>query len=418
VNATLHSGHASARGHRRVAQRCALGAAIALVALAPSLDAVAQNAARSTPPAPLPESARPSVTLRVVDSTGLPVAGAELTVPGSSLRAVTDLAGTFRITTRTVGMISARVGRLGYRSTSVLLPAAMGEPAALTLTLVPDVPLGVVVSRASARSGVREGMAITDGRIPGLAYRRAIAGGHVFTRADLERRNPSLLSDVLRSIPGMNVRTVPDLPTANGRSRNRIPAPPRCTASIWIDGVRSPAAEVDIDNIPPHTLEAVEVYSGNASVPSEFRDTESRSACGAVLLWSRRDGGEPLRSLRPQVVDAAPGRLEELVAGRGAYTATVVDSLARLEEGSMRPVYPQEARELAGGGTVVAEFVVDSTGRVLPELIRVVGATNGLFADAARSAIPGARFRPATLGGVRVPQVVQHVFRFENDRPQ
>jgi hypothetical protein len=378
-----------------------------------------QSAARTPPPSTevLPDPARPSVTLRVVDSTGVTVAGAELTVPGSSLRAVTDIAGTFRIVTRTVGMISARVGRLGYRTASIMLPAAIGEPGTITLTLVPDVPLGLVVARASSPRTTRgEADGGTDAKVPGLSYRRAIAGGHVFTRADLERRNPSLLSDILRSVPGLQFRTGPDIPrTSSGSGRNRAPVVPRCSPSVWIDGVRSPAAEVDVDNIPPHTLEAVEVYSGATAIPSEFRDTETRSACGAVLLWSRREGGESLRSLRPPVLDAAPGRLEEVVAQHGAYTATMVDSAARLDEGSIRLVYPSEARNVAGGGTVVAEFVVDTTGRVMPELIRVVGATNGMFADAARWAIPGARFRPAVMGGVRVPQLVQQIFRFDND---
>ena len=93
------------------------------------------------------------------------------------------------------------------------------------------------------------------------------------------------------------------------------------------------------------------------------------------------------------------------------------ESAARLQEGTMRPIYPagEERRETAGG-TVVAEFVVDSTGRVLPELIRVVGATNAAFADAVRTAIPGERFRPAYLGGMAVRQVVHQVVRFENDR--
>ena len=399
----------------RATRWCALATVAAVVTLAPARDA-AQNVSRTTPPAALPDTLRPSVTLRVVDSTGVAVAGAELTVPGSALRAVTDLAGTLRITTRTVGMISARVGRLGYRPTSVLLPAAVGEPGALTLTLVPDVTLPVVVTRASARGGRGETNAAIESRVPGLAYRRAIAGGQVFTRADLDRRNPSLLSDLLRSIPGLHIRTGPELPRGRPGGRNRPVAPPPCSPSIWIDGVRSPAAEVDLDNIPPHSLEAVEVYTGSGSVPSEYRDAETRSSCGAVLLWSRRDRGEPLRSLRAEVADAPAGRLEELVARQGAFTATVVDSLARLEEGSMRPLYPSEPRESVGrGGTVVAEFVVDSTGRVLPDLIRVVGATNGAFADAVRSALPGARFRPAVLGGIRVRQLVQQVFRFEND---
>jgi hypothetical protein len=436
VIATLAAARALARGSRRavraertarpcrapsaahpsagaLARRAAL---VALVALAPA--AGAQNAALTTTPAPIPDVSRPGVTLRVLDSTGVPVAGAELTVPGSALRAVTDLAGTLRITTRTVGMINAHVGRLGYRSARVMLPSAVGEPGALNLILIPDVPLGVVVTRASDL-GLR-GDATTEAHIPGLAYRRAIAGGRIFTRGDLERRNPSLLSDILRSVPGIQFRPMAEIArvSTGGNARNRQPPPAtqRCNPAVWIDGVHSPAAAIDIDNIPPSTLEAVEVYTGSTTVPTEFRDTESRASCGAVLLWSRREGGEPLRSLRPAVVEAAPGRLEELVAGQAAYTAAVVDSAARLVEGTIRPVFPAEERRASARGTVVAEFVVDSVGRVLPELIRVVGATSAAYADAVRSALPAARFRPARMGGVAVPQLVLHVFRFENDR--
>ena len=47
---------------------------------------------------------------------------------------------------------------------------------------------------------------------------------------------------------------------------------------------------------------------------------------------------------------------------------------------------------------------------------KVLKATNDLFANAVRSALPNMRFYPAEVGGKKVKQLVQQSFQFKLDR--
>ena len=74
--------------------------------------------------------------------------------------------------------------------------------------------------------------------------------------------------------------------------------------------------------------------------------------------------------------------------------------------------YPAMLRQQQVEGRVVAEFVVDTLGRVEPKSVRIVSATHALFANAARAALPRARYTPAELEGRKVRQLVVLPVRF------
>jgi protein TonB len=76
------------------------------------------------------------------------------------------------------------------------------------------------------------------------------------------------------------------------------------------------------------------------------------------------------------------------------------------------PAYPEALRSRAVSGTVVAEFVVDTTGRVEPGSFRAIRSDDPLFTEAVRVALIRARFRPAEVAGTRVRQLVQQPFTF------
>jgi len=78
--------------------------------------------------------------------------------------------------------------------------------------------------------------------------------------------------------------------------------------------------------------------------------------------------------------------------------------------------YPAMLRHQQVEGRVVAEFVVDTLGRVEPKSVRIVSATHALFANAARSALPRARYTPAELEGRKVRQLVVLPVRFTQPR--
>lgn len=94
------------------------------------------------------------------------------------------------------------------------------------------------------------------------------------------------------------------------------------------------------------------------------------------------------------------------------FTREAVDRPVVMQAGSATPRYPDMLR--AGGieGVVVAQFVVDTLGRVDPASVRILDSSHPLFSTAVINALPRLRFLPAEIGGRKVMQLVQQPFRF------
>lgn len=77
--------------------------------------------------------------------------------------------------------------------------------------------------------------------------------------------------------------------------------------------------------------------------------------------------------------------------------------------------YPAALRTAEGGGItgdVLAQFVVDTTGRVDPATAKVLRSTHPAFTAAILAVLPALAFHPARAGGRAVKQLVQLPFRF------
>jgi TonB family protein len=77
-----------------------------------------------------------------------------------------------------------------------------------------------------------------------------------------------------------------------------------------------------------------------------------------------------------------------------------------------RPRYPPRAELALASGEVVAQFKIDTTGRIRRESLLIVRSTHPLFSLAVRDALPSMRFRPATRSGVPVETTVSQEFQF------
>lgn len=80
--------------------------------------------------------------------------------------------------------------------------------------------------------------------------------------------------------------------------------------------------------------------------------------------------------------------------------------------GSGSPRYPDILRSSGVEGQVVAQFVVDTLGRVEVATFRTITKTHDLFESAVKQALPQMRFLPAEVGGRKVKQLVQQPFVF------
>jgi len=79
---------------------------------------------------------------------------------------------------------------------------------------------------------------------------------------------------------------------------------------------------------------------------------------------------------------------------------------------SPSPRYPDILRSAGVEGEVMAQFVVDTTGRVEMSTFKVLRTSHDLFAAAVRQALPNMRFIAAEVGGRKVKQLVQQPYVF------
>lgn len=352
----------------------------------------------------------PTFSIRgtVRDGTGMPIEGVQLSIRGADARVESGEDGRYALlkVPRAPGdTIWLRARRIGYRADSVPLAAAMAADPT-TDANVPIVLERIAVTLQPLRVTSRR---VLVGPMAGFERRRTSGNGRFFTAAEIDRKNPSRLTDLLRFVPGMRLSAARTAPTTV-RMRGA-----RCAPLVWLDGQPLGGMEFDLDGVNPRSVEGIEVYSGPASVPIEFqRDRFGSSSCGTIVLWTRR--GER-RAPTPKPDAAVATRLTELVESQQLFTDRDVDTPARIDSTEIvRPAYPDSLFTAGVAGRVLAEFVVRANGEVQIETFNVVGATNREFVAAVRDAVRDQRFIPAMRRGVAVAQVVQQPFEFVTER--
>jgi periplasmic protein TonB len=98
--------------------------------------------------------------------------------------------------------------------------------------------------------------------------------------------------------------------------------------------------------------------------------------------------------------------------GSSTYSAWQVEKAVVPLAGNPKPAYPSMLQSGRVEGEVLAQFVVDTTGRVDMSSFRAIQATNELFVQSVRRALAGWRFRPAEVEGRKVRQLVQMPLTF------
>jgi periplasmic protein TonB len=74
--------------------------------------------------------------------------------------------------------------------------------------------------------------------------------------------------------------------------------------------------------------------------------------------------------------------------------------------------YPDMLRSANVEGEVLAQFVVDTSGKYEAGTFKVLKSSHDLFTAAVKNALPTMRFYPAEVGGRKVKQLVQQPFTF------
>jgi len=330
------------------------------------------------------------------NAAGLGIAGAEITVRGTTVTTQSDVDGRFRLQSIGTGTLPLQIRRLGFLPATVDVAVQPGTTAQVAVTLDRVAQeLAPVVVQERARQPDRRSA---------FERRREAGFGRFITREDIQRRNPMVLTDMLRMLPGVRVTG------SGGVVGNRVYIRGnRCTPLVWLDGMPLTAGYFDIDVLSPQSIEGIEVYSGVGTVPAELMGPRGLGGCGVIAVWSRR--GEPRRRRQRDSVTAA--QLADAVAAASLYTADQVDTPVRVvADKPVQPVYPDSLYAAGVDGVVLVEFVVDTTGQVERGTFGGVTSTHPLFTESVRQAVAAAAFTPAVLRGRRVRQVVQLPVQF------
>ncbi|MEW5929467.1 MAG: TonB-dependent receptor [Gemmatimonadota bacterium] len=215
------------------------------------------------------------------EGSGLPIAGAQVTVNGVGTVAVSDSMGRAHGAVARTGPRLVRVQRVGYLPESFTVEFRPGEA----------VEAEVDMQRAPVELAgltVRGLMPSTTLRTTGFYDRRQQGFGSFVDSEELYRRKDSYLSSLMRTIPGVTVQYCTDPLCAQrgyrlvaGGSTGSMRT--QCVMRIFLDGMQ--VQNEDIDQLNVRSLEGVEVYLREGGMPVQFAGTGS--ACGVVLLWTR-----------------------------------------------------------------------------------------------------------------------------------
>jgi protein TonB len=94
------------------------------------------------------------------------------------------------------------------------------------------------------------------------------------------------------------------------------------------------------------------------------------------------------------------------------YFEFQVEKQVSTAPGSPQPRYPDMLKSANVEGEVLAQFVVDTTGRAEMNTFKVLKSSHELFTQAVRNALGNMKFYPAEIGGRKVKQMVQQPFTF------
>ncbi|HUP90232.1 MAG TPA: TonB-dependent receptor [Longimicrobiales bacterium] len=212
----------------------------------------------------------------VDDQTNQPITNVSLRIGNTALASVTDNTGTFMFASVPVGDYKLRVEHISYALYETALSINSHDLNAAIRLAPSAIPLQPIIVTAFSRRLDNTGF-----------YERQKRGvGKFLSRNELESYNGQFGSDLLRSVPSL--RQIPSTQRRNS-PRNYTPGRGNCRFRFLLDGSRT-MPDFEMDNVPPYTIEGIEIYNGLSEVPAIFRqviDAGGGATCGVIAIWTR-----------------------------------------------------------------------------------------------------------------------------------
>jgi hypothetical protein len=227
---------------------------------------------------------------RVVDAATLrPLPAASLLLLSGTDTVATgrsDDAGAFRASGARGAVFTLEVRRLGYAPGTVSWRAPEADTTiVIELRAVPQA-LGEVEVRERAPG---------SSRLQGFENRaRLKAGGSFVLRENIVAWHPRRTTDVMRRVFGVRLVDSSGTLLAASTRGDKVDLKNASTLRSWSPcfmrvGVDGQVKEwgFDMDSIEPEHIHGIEVYSGPATIPSEYNSARKDGYCGLVMIWTR-----------------------------------------------------------------------------------------------------------------------------------
>ena len=208
----------------------------------------------------------------VTDTNLVALGSATVSILGSSVKVATGENGRFRISGLRAGNYVLAVQRIGY------IPLAVAMGVAESDTLRPSFELRRIVTALDTMI-VTAKSAVT--RLQEFAQRRAGGEGHFITADEIDRRGSVYVADIIRIEPSVGIaeRRAGIQVAYNLRSMGG------CPFQLFLDGMPMPHAQNLAELPPPKDLAGIEIYSGAATIPLQYKFGDA--FCGVILLWTK-----------------------------------------------------------------------------------------------------------------------------------
>lgn len=216
------------------------------------------------------------ITGVVKDEAGARVPNVEVTVTKTGAVAHTDSLGRFTLGRLVPGLFDVSLRRLSYSPMVLSLAVTAGDTT--------DVDVTLNAAAEQLQTVVVKGKEEHHRQLDGFEERRRLGLGHFITRAQIESRNPLVLSEMARAVPGAQLTPT----NIMGRMTLRFSRRADCPPAYFLDGLYM--SNFNIDDVPPRDVEGVELYAGFAGLPQEFAKQMGVQACGVVVIWTRIPG--------------------------------------------------------------------------------------------------------------------------------
>jgi protein TonB len=185
----------------------------------------------------------------------------------------------------------------------------------------------------------------------------------------------------------------------------KTPQPPRLKV-VEAPKVEAPAPPKGFQVIPPPVSIPTKIPSIDLSKAlTNENDFSGKGVAGGTANGVKGGTGK----------EGDTGKSAGVKEDHGPYMEFQVEKpVAKI--GGEAPEYPPALKDQGIEGTVLAQFVVNESGRYEPGTLKILNSSNSAFTAAVKDALPRMRFSAAQIGGKKVQQLVQMPFQFHIQR--